>query len=197
MATSAPKDAYAMLGIDPACDDETIVAAYKALARRYHPDIAGERATGRMMAINAAWDRLRTPKRRADYDLELRDIDPVRAAAARRRPRPRAKPREDEEPEPVKATPFEAWQRPAPRDGTGAAGPPPGRPSGSVLPFGRHLGWSIGEIVRVDPGYLVWLEGRTDGRRYAAEIDATLRKTGYRKPDDPPGSTATGSRFRR
>ena len=33
----------------------------------------------------------------------------------------------------------------------GTAGPPPGRPSGSVLDFGRFKGWSLGEIARVDP----------------------------------------------
>jgi curved DNA-binding protein CbpA len=197
MATSAPKDAYAVLGVDPGCDDETIAAAYRSLARRYHPDIAGEKATARMMRINAAWDRLRDPKRRADYDDELRDIDPVRAAAARRRPRPRPKPQAAPDAEAPRATPYEAWSRPAQRDGTGAAGPPPGRPSGTVLPFGRHIGWSIGEIARADAGYLVWLEGRNEGRPYWDEIDATLRKIGYRTEDDRRGSSATSNRFRR
>ena len=54
--------------------------------------------------------------------------------------------------------------RTAERDGTGGAGPAPGRPSGSVLDFGRHIGWSIGEIARVDPGYLEWLAVSTRGR---------------------------------
>ena len=54
----------------------TIAAAYRMLARRYHPDIAGEAATRRMMRINAAWDRLRDPERRAAYDDELAEIDP-------------------------------------------------------------------------------------------------------------------------
>ena len=78
-------------------------------------------------------------------------------------------------------------------DGTGAAGPPPGRPSGSVLGFGRHLGWTIGEIARTDPGYLVWLEERRDGRPYVAEIDQTLRAVGYRVDRDMP---AHGRRHR-
>lgn len=62
------------------------------------------------------------------------------------------------------------------RDGTGAAGRPPGRPSGSVLDFGRHIGWSLGEIARVDPGYLVWLAERREGARYRAEIEALLER---------------------
>src|SRR5919204_81217 len=37
-------------------------------------------------------------------------------------------------------------------NGVGAAGPPPGRPFGSILTFGRPIGWSLGEIARVDPG---------------------------------------------
>ena len=86
---SAPKDAYAVLGVDPAADDATIAAAYRMLARRYHPDIAGEAATRRMMRINAAWDQLRDPKRRAAYDLELAEIDPPA------RPRPGGDPAGD------------------------------------------------------------------------------------------------------
>ena len=71
-------------------------------------------------------------------------------------------------------------------DGTGGAGAPPGRPAGSVLGFGRHVGWSIGEIARVDPGYLVWLEERREGLPYVEEIDRTLRAIGYRRADTPP-----------
>jgi curved DNA-binding protein CbpA len=65
-------------------------------------------------------------------------------------------------------------------DGTGAAVRPPGRPSGSVLDFGRHMGWSLGEIARVDVGYLVWLADRPEGARYRAEIDAILGRSGMR-----------------
>jgi hypothetical protein len=49
-----------------------------------------------------------------------------------------------------------------------------------VLSFGRHLGWSIGEIARRDPGYLEWLEDRREGRPYLDEIDETLVRVGYR-----------------
>ena len=69
-------------------------------------------------------------------------------------------------------------------DGTGAAGRPPGRPSGSVLNFGRHVGWSLGEIARVDPGYLVWLAERREGARYRAEIDALLARVGFQRPTE-------------
>ena len=186
MAMSGPEDAYAVLGVDPASDDESIAAAYRHLARRYHPDIAGESATLRMMSINAAWDRLRDARRRAEYDEELREIDPVRAAAARRRPRPRAKSRDEETSGLGTSAPVEPVARPATRDGTGAAGRPPGRPSGSVLDFGRFLGWSMGEISRIDPGYLIWLEDHAEGRRYLEEIDRTLRQVGVRGEAEAP-----------
>jgi curved DNA-binding protein CbpA len=57
---------------------------------------------------------------------------------------------------------------------TGAAGPPPGRPSGAVLDFGIFAGWSLGEIARRDPGYLVWLSERKEGRPYLAAIERYL-----------------------
>ena len=49
-----------------------------------------------------------------------------------------------------------------------------------MLPFGRHIGWSIGEIARIDPGYLVWLQPRREGAPYREEIEralAALRST--------------------
>jgi curved DNA-binding protein CbpA len=154
LARPITRNAYAILGIPPESDDETIAAAYRTLAWRYHPDLAGEAATERMTQVNSAFDRVRTLERRSEYDQELeRD-----------------------------GTAGGTW-RPEP-DGTAAAGPAPGRPSGSMLGFGRHLGWSIGEIARVDPGYLVWLEDRREGRPYAEEIDRTLRATGYRIDHD-------------
>lgn len=191
-------DAYAVLGLEPSVDDDAIQNAYRMLARRFHPDIAGEAATARMMRINAAFDQIRNPARRAEYDIELDEIDPDRAAEARRR-------RQHHDPtSPVQAsaarrtaTAYQPDDRPPQRDGTGTAGHPPGRPSGSVLGFGRHMGWSLGEIARVDPGYLVWLEDRPEGKRYAAEIDATLRQTGFRGAEDQVKAYASGSRFRR
>jgi hypothetical protein len=187
-------DAYAVLGVDPAADDESVAAAYRALARRLHPDVAGDGATHQMSVVNAAFDKVRDPKRRNEYDDELAEIDPSRAARARARPRgarartsKAAAPPPPQEPEHHRApSPYHEFDDSSRRDGTGGAGRPPGRPSGSVLTFGRHLGWSIGEIARVDPGYLVWLEERREGRPYLDEIDTTLRRMGYREDYIPP-----------
>jgi curved DNA-binding protein CbpA len=190
-------DPYATLQVHPEADDEVINAAYRALARRYHPDIAGERATESMATINAAYELIGTPKRRARYDAARRlgvgastngagghHADGHGHAAGHRG---------DHGSSHMPPVWFTA------PDGTGGAGPPPGRPSGTVLPFGRHVGWSLGEIARVDPGYLEWLEEHREGRPYRDEIDATLRAIGRRKP--APGAAhhkpQSGRRFGR
>ena len=66
-------------------------------------------------------------------------------------------------------------------DGTGAAGPPPGNPSGSVLNFGRYAAWSLGEIGRSDLDYIEWLDRMPIGRPYRDELDAILRRAGRRR----------------
>lgn len=161
-------DPYAILGVERGANDREIAAAHRALARRYHPDLAGDGATAEMMRINAAFDVIRTAAQRATFD----GLRGWTAPAA---------PREDEvRRPPTEVTGTDALRWRPPNDGTGAAGPPPGRPSGSVIGFGRHKGWSIGEIARVDPGYLEWLEDRREGQPYLQEIAATLERTGFR-----------------
>jgi len=64
--------------------------------------------------------------------------------------------------------------------GSGAAGPPPGNPSGSIISFGRYQGWTLGEIARTDLEYLEWLDRMPIGRTYQAEIDVLLRQHGRR-----------------
>ena len=156
LSDSALGDAYSILGVPPGSDDESIAFAYRTLARQHHPDIAGEGGTVRMMRLNAAFQLIRTAERRAAYDREHERLGGG----------------------------LTNWGREY--DGTGGAGPPPGRPSGSVLTFGRHRDWSIGEIARVDPGYLLWLEDQREGLPYLDEIDRALRATGVRRLTDPP-----------
>lgn len=186
MTSATAQDAYTILGVARDADDEAIATAYRALARQFHPDIAGDPATRRMMDINAAFESIRTQQARAAYAVaEAAAPTPVE-------PRPKAHAWQGDE------RAHRAWT--PERDGTGAAGPPPGRPSGSVLDFGRHIGWSLGEIARVDPGYLVWLAEKREGRPYLAEIDALLARTGHRPAeatgDDrrSPGRGVFGSR---
>ncbi len=64
-------DPYGTLQVDPSASQEVISAAYRALARRYHPDIAsGPEAAAHMVAINAAWELLRDPAHRAAWDRQ-------------------------------------------------------------------------------------------------------------------------------
>jgi len=192
MVATSTTDPYTILGVDRSATDDVIAAAHKRLARTFHPDVAGDGATVEMMRINAAFDRIRDRKRRAAYAVHEAEERADRTGphgtngthSTHRSSTPTPDPRPaDPQTQPQPAGSGLDW---APeRDGTGGAGKPPGRPSGTVLPFGRHIGWSMGEIARVDPGYLVWLEDRADGRPYRDEIDRTLRQIGFRKEDDP------------
>ena len=186
----AGETAYTVLGVRHDADDADIAAAYRSLARVYHPDVAGESGNARMSRINAAWDRLRDPRRRDAYDREL-GIFPGRRAP-RQTPLRRG-PRESSQASTGQAASHPAGSRRR-RDGTGGAGAPPGRPSGSVLEFGRHLGWSIGEIARVDPGYLEWLEVHREGAPYVDEIDEMLVRVGYRETPRRPKPQGGGRR---
>lgn len=209
-------DPYKILQVDPEAEDEVIAAAYRRLARKYHPDTAtGAEAVGRMEAINAAWEVLGNPKRRAAHDRQRALEAAIARSAAERggsggsaastsegpggggarpqapqsgptRPAPGPRPPEPE-------TVSRDWSSgrssvgggydPSMRtaDGTGAAGRPPGNPSGSVMNFGRYDGWSLGEIARSDLEYLEWLDRMPIGRPYRDEIDAILRQSGRRR----------------
>jgi curved DNA-binding protein CbpA len=83
--TTGPADPYKVLQVDSEAEDEVIQAAYRRLAQKYHPDVAsGPEAAARMAGINAAWEILRDPARRAAHDLSRRLAarDAERAAAA-------------------------------------------------------------------------------------------------------------------
>jgi curved DNA-binding protein CbpA len=69
---------YRTLQVDPSANDEVIRAAYRVLARRFHPDLAGNDAM--MKRLNAAWEILGDPARRAEYERS-RTASPAPAAA--------------------------------------------------------------------------------------------------------------------
>ena len=200
-------DAYKVLQVDPEADVDVIQAAYRRLAQKYHPDVgaAGGVAAERMIALNRAWELVRDPKRRAAYDLErhtagsqTRTPAERSAGSAERRPGP-------VEPEVVsrdwtsgrsaQGGGYDPASMGAPQ-GTGAAGPPPGNPAGSILNFGRYAGWSLGEISRRDLEYLEWLDRTPIGRPYRDEIDVILRSTGRRRSAEAEASERRGL-FRR
>jgi len=70
-APAAVTDPYRILQVAPNADLEAIHAAYRRLARRYHPDLNQQpEAAERMRAINAAYGLLSDPARRAAYDAQ-------------------------------------------------------------------------------------------------------------------------------
>ena len=53
-------DPYSVLGLRPDATDEEVKKAYKALAKKYHPDVAGNspEAARKMQEINASYDQI-------------------------------------------------------------------------------------------------------------------------------------------
>ncbi len=216
-------DPYKILQVDPEAEDEVIAAAYRRLARKYHPDTAtGVESVGRMEAINAAWEMVGDPRKRAAHDRQRALEAAVSRSGAEAAPdaaasqgtgsaastagsstardpahgsaRPASATRSGFAPRsPEPETVSRDWSSgrssvgggydPSMRtpDGMGAAGRPPGNPSGSIMNFGRYDGWSLGEIARSDLEYLEWLDRMPIGRPYRDEIDAILRQAGRRR----------------
>ncbi len=232
-------DPYKVLQVDPQAEAEVIGAAYRRLARMYHPDVSPDPDSHeKMIAINQAWEQLRDPVKRAAVDRALMRASgtaawaaaaDAQARTARRAPAAPANP-EGTGPvttpspggtpppdtsagspgsanrpfgsmsDPVDVASVGPAAGPGPRawttgrvpiggfssgatsrpDGEGAAGAPPGNPSGSVLNFGRYAGWSLGEIARMEVEYLEWLDRMPIGRAYHQEIDEILRAKGLR-----------------
>jgi curved DNA-binding protein CbpA len=164
---SAGRDPYEVLGVSRTASKHQIRAAYVARARRAHPDLVGQRGLDVMRALNEAWEVLKDDARRTEFDLATggptaQDLGGSGGSTSK----PGAR-RDDPN------LPF--W--------TGANGPPPGRPFGSVLEFGIYAGWSLGEISRRDRGYLMWLRDRAEGEPYRAEITRMLNPEGEEQPE--------------
>src|SRR5712692_9929746 len=69
---------YAILGVPLDADSETIKRAYRQLARRYHPDLAGPGGAVQMKRINRAYDVLSDPEKRLNYDIIIGGIIDLR-----------------------------------------------------------------------------------------------------------------------
>ena len=195
-------DPYKILQVDHEAEDEVIQAAYRRLARKYHPDLATTPvAAERMSAINAAWELIGDPAARKAYDAS-RAREATKPATQGTTPAGSPKPQAGPAPGPTASRPapppppevvsrdwttgrstqgsgYDESMRAA--EGFGAAGPPPGRPSGTVLNFGRYAGWSLGEVARQDSEYIERLARAPIGRNYRSELDEILRRSGRRK----------------
>src|SRR5215218_1602703 len=73
-------DPYAVLGLGPGASPDEVAAAYRRLAKRFHPDRAGERGARRMAEINAAYDRLRDVQAPSSEPFVARTGAPPRGA---------------------------------------------------------------------------------------------------------------------
>jgi hypothetical protein len=67
---------YHTLGVSPDASPAEVRKAYRALARRYHPDARGGVTSPEITAINAAWHVLSHPGRKAAYDASLKPSAP-------------------------------------------------------------------------------------------------------------------------
>ena len=64
---------YEVLGVERNAKEETIKTAYRKLARKWHPDLfhTDEEiriAEEKMKELNAAWELIGTPEKRASFD---------------------------------------------------------------------------------------------------------------------------------
>jgi len=155
---SETTDHYRLLQVDPAADLEVIQAAYRVLARRYHPDLSGSDEV--MKRLNAAWEVLGNAKSRAEYDA-ARATTPLTSTSGG-----------SNGASVIHASPMAPQRQPA----ADHAGPPVGQPSGTKLTYGRYDGWTLGQIALVDPDFLEWLRSVPGGRYLRPEIDAILKE---------------------
>ncbi|MEO6827809.1 MAG: DnaJ domain-containing protein [Microbacteriaceae bacterium] len=107
--------AYEVLGVDPLASHEEIGRAYRRLARATHPDLGG--TNGEFSDVQAAWERIGKPDKRAAYDRE-RHAAPAKPAPSARptgtyRPPDSYRPA-GSRPASESARPHRVWREPAP-----------------------------------------------------------------------------------
>jgi curved DNA-binding protein CbpA len=176
--TQTETDFYKVLNVDPDADAEVIRVAYRALARRDHPDVnADPAASSRMAELNAAFEVLGDARRRAAYDRSRRA-----PGASPHAPVGRPVP----QPAEWSAAGQTSYRQPLGARAAAQSG------SSTVLEFGRYAGRSLADIARDDPDYLEWLARTMVGRAYQKEIEKLLV---LRRPR--PLSVSTPARGRR
>ena len=69
-------DYYVVLGIAEDADEETIRSAFRALARRYHPDVGAGSSPVEFQRAREAYETLADPERRRRYDRQRQPSRP-------------------------------------------------------------------------------------------------------------------------
>jgi curved DNA-binding protein CbpA len=146
----ADKTYYKLLQVDPSADADVIVAAYRVLARRLHPetDFSGIDEY-RKKELDRALRVLSDPDQRRSYDEGLAEAE------------------------------GDASQRVPMGPGFGQQGYTLGdriqsrdvdRARSMRIDFGRYAGNTLGDLLRSDPDYLRWLSRHSSGIRYRSAI---------------------------
>src|SRR5262252_5979811 len=92
--TVSSKSHYDVLGVARNADPVVVQAAYRALAKLHHPDVAKglkDLAAARFRAINEAYEVLSDVYRRAKYDAQL-DASTIGRQTPQAPPRPTHEP---------------------------------------------------------------------------------------------------------
>lgn len=85
MAQESKRDYYEVLGVEKTADDATLKKAYRALAKKYHPDMnpGDKEAEQKFKEINEAYGVLSDPEKRQQYDrFGHAAFDPAAGAGA-------------------------------------------------------------------------------------------------------------------
>jgi curved DNA-binding protein len=85
------QDYYALLGVKPDATLQEIRRAYHRLARLHHPDLNQTALDDHIKRLNEAYEVLRNPQKRAEFDAQLAQAR-QRAAQARQQSRAKREP---------------------------------------------------------------------------------------------------------
>ena len=95
---NTPENYYAILGVPPDADNDTVKRAYRQLARRFHPDLAGPAGALEMKRINRAYAVLGDDEKRQHYDTIISGVLDLRSHTS---PRPQSRPHTPDDPDDV------------------------------------------------------------------------------------------------
>jgi hypothetical protein len=185
-------DPYRVLGIAPGASLNEIRSAYRRLVKQWHPDAAGDRATPRFLAIQAAYERL------VDGEGRLRRQPPGVRPPAGRPGEPRADPNRARASRDAWRARRSAWTgstgpgRPGQAAGDagttgrpGAAGAPPGWGTASGGGSGAGAGSGTGAGTGSGPGARAGRGHRERRSHHRTTRKATIGSTTYDEAAEP------------